>query len=102
MTNVKFLGVDPNTSLADINKIVAQWERVVGALVAMGHSLDDPATPAPDPKTVLGFDAAKHNPSPPAVIVAKPPNGLPSSITPICEGFIYVAGTLTDCVAYRP
>lgn len=100
MTNIKFRGVAKDTSLTDLNTIVAQREAILGPLVVMGHSADDPTTPGDETLTVLGFDLALPRPAKHAII-QKTADPAPASATKVCQGTVYVSGDLTDCTAYR-
>jgi hypothetical protein len=100
--NTSKIGVDQKIyvlstgALTDVNTAIDQVEPA-GPLVAMTNGVDG----AGQKTTILSFDLSKPGPAKHAVAqptsTAQPPN-----TTNVCQGTIYIAGTLTDCTAYRP
>ena len=83
-------------SLADVNTAIDQVE-AAGPLVEMTNGNDEVGQKT----TILSFDLSKPGPAKHAVVQATS-TAQPANTTKVCQGTIYIAGTLTDCTAYRP
>ncbi|HEX4301763.1 MAG TPA: hypothetical protein VHZ78_03160 [Rhizomicrobium sp.] len=83
-------------ALADVNVAIDQVEPA-GPLVGMTNGDDQ----AGQKTTILSFDLSKPGPAKHAVVQLTS-TAPPASATKVCQGMIYIAGTLTDCTAYRP
>lgn len=95
----KSIGVAQNTSLADLNTIVAQNEAVLGPLSQIGHGPFDGAD-----VTILVFDTAADPPANAAVLrqcIGGVAPVVPGA-TLICTGDCYVSGALMTLAALRP
>jgi len=84
-----------NSTLTDINKVVAQTENIVGPLVTIDND---------GKQTVLTFDSDPPAPAENAVIAADVGGqpSVPAGSTQVCRGTIFIAGTLTACTVSRP
>jgi hypothetical protein len=89
------VGCDKNATLAVINQIVSQREAVLGPLIGIGNN---------GAATTLAFDTDTASPAKNAVIAPNTAGGpvIPAGSTQVCQGTIFVAGTLTASTASRP
>lgn len=88
------IGVAAETSLEDLNTIVAQKEDAMGPLTAMGNDKS---------QTLLTFDTALDPPANHAVIAPDKEGNpvIPSGAGQICKGVVFVKSVKTASTASR-
>ena len=86
-------GLSANSTLAQINEFVAQYEEAGGPLTAMGIQGN---------LSVFTFDTTVDTPPTKFSVIVPNANPKPDNSTPGCSGTIWVSGVQTACTAYRP
>jgi hypothetical protein len=81
---------DPNLPLEAVNTVIAQQEEILGPLVTISND---------GTVNLLIFDVDREPPRKHAIVDIGNP---PPNITPVATGKIFVAGRLTDVMAFRP
>ena len=91
MADPKVLGASKDSSLDDLNTVVAESEGLYGPLTEMGND---------DNQSLFSFDQDQDPPDKNAVLASgsSPPNGTKK----VCSGDIFIKGTKTSCTAGRP
>ncbi len=94
MSEPATIGVAKNTSLADLNTIVAENEDSLGPLTAIGNDSN---------QTLLTFDTDAASPANHAVIAADSGGApdVPAGSSKICSGAVFLGGALTSATASR-
>ena len=87
---INTLGAPPNLSLAQLARLIAQQEEVLGPLVSISNDGN---------QTLLTFDLEQDPPSRHTIIATDEP---PPNSTPLTTGKVFVSGRLQDVLAARP